>query len=134
MKENEDKHLEELIDRIMKDQTLESPSFDFTSKIMSQIEVTKTSNVTVYKPLISKSILIGIIGSIIVLVLYSILFGNQQSTSTSSLFDFSVLYKNALINSFHLSKTATYSILLTTIFLFVQISFLKSYFDKKFDI
>ena len=134
MKTNEDKHLEKLIDHIMKDQVLESPSSDFTSKIMSQILTTKTSDVTVYKPLISKSVLIGIIGSVITLTAYGILYGNPESSGWFTRFDFSLLYKSNLFDSSHMSKTATYSILLTTLFLMVQISFLKNYFDKKFEI
>lgn len=134
MKANENKHLEKLTNLIMKDQKLESPSSDFTSKIMSQIAVKKTSTATVYKPLISKSVLIGIIGGIIALAGYSILFGNHQSNEKVVYFDFSVLYNNNFMELLRISKTASYSILLTTLFLFVQISFLKNYFDKKFEV
>lgn len=132
MKGNEDKNLEKLIDNIMKNQTLESPSFDFTSKIMSQVDVSKTSSVTIYKPLISKSVLIGIIGSIIALVGYGILFG-AQSNKRSVYFDFSFLYNSSFLDTFHISKTATYSIVLASLFLLIQISFLKNYFDRKFE-
>ena len=46
----EDKYIEKLVDQIMKDQILESPSFDFTSKVMAQVTVAKTNEITVYKP------------------------------------------------------------------------------------
>jgi len=133
MKANEDKHIEKLIDHIMKDQTLESPSFDFTSKIMSQVIATKTSNVTVYKPLISKSVLIGIIAGIIALVSYGILYGNPKPSRWTNSFYFILLYNINFSDSFHMSKTATYSIVLTSLFLLIQISFLKNYFDKKYE-
>lgn len=70
MKANEDKNIEKLVDHIMKDTILESPSFDFTSKIMSQVLATKTSDVTVYKPLISRTTFIAIFGFIIALFIY----------------------------------------------------------------
>ena len=49
MEANENKELEKLVDKMMSDLTLESPSIDFTSKVMAQVVVTKTSDVTLYK-------------------------------------------------------------------------------------
>ncbi|WP_428224087.1 hypothetical protein [Flavobacterium sp.] len=117
----------------MKDQKLDSPSFDFTEKIMSQIAVSNSSPETVYKPLISKSVFVGIIGILIALVGCSLLYGNQTN-ERFVYFDFSVFYNNSLMGVFHMSKTASYSILLTTLFFWVQISFLKNHFDKKFEV
>jgi len=52
MKES-DKNIENLIDKMMAENTLESPSIDFTSKIMSQVLVAEKSKIKTYKPLIS---------------------------------------------------------------------------------
>jgi H+/Cl- antiporter ClcA len=133
MKENEDKPLEKLVDRMMKDRVLETPSFDFTSQVMSKVLVTKTSKITEFKPLISKPVLIGIIGGIFALTIYSALYGNSEANNWFAHFDFSLWFKNnsTYINT---SKTTTYSIVLCTFFLLVQISILKNYFDKKFEI
>lgn len=42
MNVNEDKLLENLVDTIMKDSKLETPSLDFTTKVMLQVLTTKT--------------------------------------------------------------------------------------------
>ena len=68
MKVSEDKNIEKLIDHLMKDTTLESPSFDFTSKVMSQVTVTKTSDITTYQPLIStRTFLVIFIGLVTII-------------------------------------------------------------------
>mgnify|MGYP006183203993 CR=1 FL=1 len=53
MKES-DKNLEQLIDKMMAENTLQSPSADFTSNLMSQIFVAEKAKIKPYKPLISK--------------------------------------------------------------------------------
>ena len=55
MEENKKDKLDELIRKSVKDIGLESPSADFTKKLLSKIEArTAEQSVTVYKPLISK--------------------------------------------------------------------------------
>ena len=56
MNENVDKHIEKLVDKAMKDSVLETPSFDFTSKVMQHVTATSKSKATVYEPLISKKV------------------------------------------------------------------------------
>ena len=70
MKANEDKLLEKLVDTIMKNSKLEKPSLDFTAKIISQVLTTKTSEVYIYKPLISKYVFILVLGCLIALFFY----------------------------------------------------------------
>jgi hypothetical protein len=130
MKMEEDKFIEKLVDHIMKDQKLESPSVDFTSKVMVQVTVAKSSNVTQYKPLISKSGLIGIICFIIALVTYSILNKTSQTSSLSQFFNFN--FTNNFSGLFHFSKITTYSVVLATIMFLIQIPLLKNYFYNKF--
>lgn len=129
---DENKYIEKLVDHIMKDQTLESPSFDFTSKVMAQVTVTKTSEVKEYKPLISKPVWIGIIGSSILLAAYNILYGNQQSNGWFAKLDFNSFYSFQIGEMFHFSKVATYSIVLGTLLFFIQIPLLKNYFNSKY--
>ncbi len=56
MKKNVDKQIENLVDKVMKQSTLETPSIDFTSHIMVQVEAAKQSTSTTYQPLISKRV------------------------------------------------------------------------------
>ena len=133
MKANEDKNIEKLVDHIMKDAVLESPSFDFTSKIMSQVLATKTSDVTVYKPLISRTTFIAIFGCIIALFIYLFISGAQQTNGWFSNLNFNLLYNNKLASIFKFSKITTYTVVLTTLMLFIQIPLLKNHFDKQFE-
>jgi hypothetical protein len=134
MKMEEDKYIEKLVDQIMKDQTLESPSFDFTSKLMAQIIAAKTNEVKVYKPLISKPVWIGIIGSIVLLFTYNMLYGNQPSNGLLAKLNFNSFYVLHLGEMFHFSKVATYSVVLSTLLFFIQIPLLKNYFNSKYSL
>lgn len=59
MKES-DKNIEQLIEKMMAEDKLQSPSFDFTSKIMAEVHVLEEKKLKAYKPLISKPVWISI--------------------------------------------------------------------------
>ena len=133
MKANEDKNIEKLIDHLMKDTVLESPSIDFTLKVMSQVLETKTSNVTTYKPLISKQVF-GVIFSGLTALMVYIFFNNNASSSDGFLhLNYNLLHDLNPAETFHFSKITIYTVVLTTVMLFIQIFLLKNYFDKKYD-
>lgn len=129
MKENEDKLLEKLVDTIMKDSKLQKPSLDFTAKVMSQVLTTKTSEVYVYKPLISKYVFILVFVCLISLFFY---LKPQTDNSFKRLSD-SVFYNINTMSLFSFSKITFYSVGIATLFLLMQISFLKKYFDSWLD-
>ncbi|WP_300568278.1 hypothetical protein [Flavobacterium sp.] len=132
MKANEDKHIEKLVDHMMKDTHLETPSFDFTSKVMVQVLTTKTSNVTIYKPLISKKAMITVGSVLLALIVYSFFYDSVHSSKwTIPHIDF-IPFNNTTM-PFQFSKATTYSVVLTTIMLFIQIPLLKNYFNRKFE-
>ncbi|KUJ62645.1 hypothetical protein AR687_07375 [Flavobacteriaceae bacterium CRH] len=131
MKEN-DKNIEKLIDKMMAENTLESPSFDFTSKIMAQVLEAEKSKSTVYKPLISKATWIFIAISLIALTVYSVYMNNDISN-----IEILKLYSdktNNLFSGVHFSKTILYAILIVPFMILVQIGILKNYFDKKYEL
>ena len=131
MKEN-DKEIENLIERMMAENTLESPSIDFTSKIMSQVLVAKKSKIKAYKPLISKSTWSFIGLSLIGLTTYSVYSGSNISN-----FEIVNLYSDkasALFSGIHLSKNILYAILVVPFMILIQIGLLKNYFDKKYEL
>jgi hypothetical protein len=132
MKANEDKLVEKLVDHIMKDAVLTSTSSDFTSKVMLQIAATQTSKTTVYKPLISKSVLILILAGVVALFIYVILDKTPQKSWADDL-DFNLIFENSLNPLLKFSKITLYCAVFTTIMLFMQISFLKKHFDKNFE-
>jgi hypothetical protein len=131
MKEN-DKEIENLIEKMMRENSLESPSFDFTSKIMSQVLVVEKSKVKIYKPLISKPTWAFIGICLTTITAYSF-----YSNSEISNFEIVKLYSDkasALFSGIHFSKNIMYSLLIVPVMILIQIGVLKNYFDKKYEL
>lgn len=133
MKANEDKLLEKLVDTVMKDSTLEKPSFDFTSKVMSQVLTTKNSEVYVYKPLISRQVFILVFGCFIVLFIYLFINKEPQTNSWVYYLNFISVFNDPLTSLFNFSRITIYSVVFATLMLLIQISFLKKHFDSQFE-
>jgi hypothetical protein len=128
MKES-DKNVEKFIEKIMEEASLETPSFDFTSNIMAQVAVCEKAQIKEYKPLISKPIWFGIF-TILTVIIGSGLFGDAQKTQ----FDFGINSFLKQLPTLHFSDTVTYSILIVTLMVLIQIPLLKNYFDKHFEV
>lgn len=133
MKASEDKHIEKLIDHLMKDAALEAPSFDFTAKVMSQVTVAKTSNVTTYQPLISKKVFIAIFGSLTILIAYVLLNSDPATNSRLINLNYNLLANYNPVKTLGFSNITTYTVVLTAIMLCIQIPLLKNYYDSKFE-
>ena len=127
MKATEDKLLEKLVDTIMKDSKLETPSLDFTSNVMSQVKAPKTSDVFVYKPLIPKFAFVLVFGCFLTMLFFL----EPQQDSWITQLNIERFYTNFSTSLFSFSKITIYSVVLATLLLFIQISFLKKYFDNQ---
>lgn len=131
MKES-DKNLEQLIDKMIAEDKLQSPSFDFTSKIMAEVLVLEEKKLKPYKPLISKSTWIFIGLALSGLIIYASLF-----SGTSQNLEIGKVYTDKISNTFsgiHLSKNIVYAILIVPFMILIQIGVLKNYFDKKYQL
>lgn len=131
MKESEDKKLEKLVDHLMKGTELESPSFDFTSKVMLQALASRTNEATVYKALIPTSVFIGILAGFIALTIYLLTNADIQTNNWFLTMDLSSIDTFTSTSFFEFSKITTYSVVFTTLILLIQISFLKKYFGEQ---
>jgi len=124
--------MDKFVDKVMKSSTLETPSFDFTAKIMSQVTSISKSTVTVYKPLISKTgwgILLLLTAGLVVFSVYN------KDTTTLGWFEKLDLSKVPnLFSGIKISQTAMYSLLMFAVMLFIQIPLLKHYFNKRFEV
>jgi len=129
MKE-EDKNIEKFIDKIMAETSLETPSFDFTSKIMAQVSATKEIKANEYKPLISKPIWYAVFGILIGIVIYAFFNRSKESQLDTDL----SAKISSMIPNLHFSDAATYSVLIITLMVLIQIPILKNYFDKRFEV
>ena len=134
MNVNADKYLDNLTKKVIKEAHLESPSFNFTASVMSQVTELSNHSVTKYKPLISKT---GwIIISVVFLALMTYMFFGIQEESMSWFhsLDFSVLFNNKatnLLSGFSIPKTLTYAVVLFGFMLCIQVFFLKNHFNER---
>lgn len=76
----EDKKLEALVNKMMEDARLESPSVDFTQNVMQQIEVETSNTTSQYKPVVSGKVLSLAFVAFIALL---ILIGSQVGVDSS---------------------------------------------------
>ena len=137
MKENADKYLDQLARKVMKDASVERPSFDFTDVVMSQVSTLNHKPITVYKPLISKRTWVYVSIAFAALVLVFIFGPQTEGAGWFSSIDLSVLSNNKVTNtlsSFTLSKTFMYALVFLGVMFFIQVSMLKHNFDKRFKI
>jgi hypothetical protein len=131
MKES-DKNIDNLIDKMMVENTLESPSIDFTSRIMSQVLELEKSKVKAYKPLISKTTWVFIGITLVALTTYSVYSNNDISN-----FEIAKIYSDkasSLFSGIHISKNILSAILVVPFMILIQIGVLKNYFDKKYEL
>ncbi len=133
MKEEQNKG-EDFIKKMMDKSVLESPSADFTLKVMQKL-VKEKQLVALNKPLISKQIWFLIFTFFLLLLSFTFYFmgGRIQDSSTAALFE--KLFDNSiwqLFSNLKFSKTLSYSLLIFSVSILLQVVFIKSYFDKRF--
>jgi len=133
MKEEQNKG-EDFIKKMMDKSVLESPSADFTLKVMQEL-VKEKQLVALNKPLISKQIWFMIFAFFLLLLSFTFYFmgGRIQDSLTTTLFE--KLFDNSiwqLFSNLKFSKTLSYSLLIFSVFILLQVVFIKSYFDKRF--
>lgn len=137
MQENVDKHLEDLTRKVMKTPELESPSFNFKSVVMAEIEGLEMSSTTKYVPLISKRswVLIGV--ALLAVILYFIFSDITITAGWLSKIGIERFYNFEISNplaDLNISTTLIYAIGLFGLMLTVQIPLLKRYFDQRLSV
>lgn len=134
MKQNENKKLEEFVDHVFQHVTLDKPSSDFTSRVMARVQVEKASQLTKYKPLITReafALLLVLIGAFFIYIMLNTDSSQQESTPW---LDLSELYTFNFSLGFSFSKITLYAVITMTIMLFVQIPILKYYIQKQYQV
>jgi len=134
MNKETEKHLDKLVDSMMKEVSLESPSKDFEFHVMSSINKLSAREAITYKPLISKSTWILLAFGFIALMGYLIFGITWQDSESVITINFDVLFNNSFTQSLgklKFSNIFAYAILSLAFMLLIQISFLKNYFDKR---
>ena len=134
MKENEDKNIEQYVQKIIKETPLELPSPGFTANVMANVLALDKRKATVYKPLISKTGWVLIFGGIIATLVYFIINGSAQVVGQpwslgTGVKDFIKTFSDSHL--FQFSETTINVIVLSTILMLIQITLLKNYLDKR---
>lgn len=133
MKSKEDKNLENLVEKMMQNSSLETPSFDFTSKVMSDVFSLEKKKSFSYQPVISKRgwlIIFAAIGALITWMIF-----NVSGNKVSSNIDLSFINADnifTIFSGFQFPAITTNIILIAMVMMFIQILFLKSYLNKRF--
>jgi len=101
------------------------------------VEKIKTSQTTVYKPLISKWVWYGIFISMLGLITYLSFNDSAVSAGLLEKFNLGTLPKFSMPNLFsglHFSKTTIYACVLLTLMLFIQIPIIKHVMNRRLEI
>lgn len=134
MENKEDQNIEKLVEQMLMNSEMESPSPDFTQNVMSAVYASQKSRKVIYKPIFSKRTWFIIFTGIIAIFIYSFFNLNQQTPwfeINFSFFKFDRLGK--FLPNFRISFLTGYVILLAAIAVMVQMFFLKKHFDKQLE-
>lgn len=136
MEENKNKELESFVDSIMRKDSLESPSKDFTNKVIQHLEVLQEKKTIVYRPLISKQVW-AILGVVLLVVLgYGFYRSDISGDSWLDTINWNVIVDNSLFNQIgklNLSSSFIYAIVFLGLMLGIQIPLLKHHISKKLE-
>ena len=134
MKANNDKQLDKFVDKLMQETSPESPSPEFTAKLMLQVQATEMEKVAVYKPLISKRAWFIIFAVIIAFTGYFIFNTDVQPGSWLASLDSNAINDDIIrmLPAFKFSTVTLYAVVLLPVMLFVQITMLKKYFNRQY--
>lgn len=133
MKNREDKNIEKLVENLIAETSVESPSVEFTAKVMSGIYAVERNKIFMYKPVISKRAWFIIFG--IIAALFAFLIFNTQLTSAGSNFNLTFFNLDKFVKPFfgiEISSMTANVIVVATIMVFIQIFVLKTYLNKRF--
>jgi len=132
----DNKQIERLVDKMMKHDSLQKPSSDFTANIMAQVEALGTSKSIAYKPLISKPVWILIGLGVLAIVGFAMTGTTTTENTWMPEWNLDSLYNNGLSNTLSklkFSSITMYGVVFFALMLGVQISLLKKQHDKKWD-
>lgn len=130
--ENEDKRIEELVDKLMANDSLEKAPVNFTNDVMSKIELLSETKTIVYKPLIPKYVwwLLGL--GFVALIVNVILNKSSDSSSLSERYNLPEISFDVFNNlSVDFSSTLMYATVLLAVMVAIQVPLLKQYFNQK---
>lgn len=132
MENKDDKNIEILVEKLMQESPMETPSANFTSVVMDGVFSLEKKKSFLYKPAISTRswiIIFAAIGSVICWILYNA--NNLNGMSETNLFRINSDKIYNLFSEFRLQGVTTVILLSALVMLFIQLILLSSYLNKK---
>jgi len=133
--DKDDKKLEQFVDKIMEEATMESPSLDFTHNLMQRIEAEQQKEVFQYKPILSRQFLTILFLSFMGLLVYlGLQYGGQNGNGWFK--DIQFQWRPNLENMwgwlehYTVSDVTLYAILFFGFLFFAQVPWLKKHMDR----
>lgn len=136
--ENKEQKLDDFMKNVFKEEFLETPPDGFTYNVMSKINTLDTvSEVTSYKPLISKTVWV-VLGCLSVGLVLLVVYGNiglnlnwlpvklKDSAGIAAVFE--------KVGTLNLGSTTVYSMVAVLLIIYVQIYMLKRMIDRRFSV
>ena len=130
--ENEDKKIENLVNKLLANDSLEKAPANFTDAVMSKLQFASESKPIVYNPLIPKYVwwLLGL--GFIALVINIVLNKSSDSSSLSERYNLPELSFDLLNKlSMDVSNILMYATVLLALMVAIQIPILKQYFNNR---
>jgi len=132
----ENKHIEEIdafAKKYIKEIPVESPSTNFTANLMNTISQLQTEKKIEYKPLISKKGWFLVISAVIAIVLLPFK-KSEEGLFTLPEINFSFIEKlnfSGVVDHVNVSLPTVYLAILFSVLVFIQIFYLKGYFEER---
>jgi len=133
MKEQEAKELEKLVAKAMKKSALETPSFQFTDKVMAAVNAQQQTSTINYTPLIPKYIWFSIVALVVGITVY-LWYTLQPAPLDFQMPSFNFIKEETFSQEFKAftpSKITSYAVMLLALMLCVQIPMLKQYVNNR---
>ena len=133
----EDKKIENFTTYLMGEIDVDTPPEDFLANVMKSIELeVEVETVTTYKPLIPKSVWGLMIILFLALIVY-VITGSTVNHYLIEALDLKVIndiFEIDLFKNIHFSKIFTFSFILFSAFVVIQLFVIKKYFNKQHSI
>ncbi|RYC50134.1 hypothetical protein [Flagellimonas olearia] len=133
MDEQQKKELETFVDKVMGETSLESPSPDFTEKLMAKIEAQSQQEVFVAQPLLPRKLLMFLFLGFVAGFIYLLMtYGLDPNQGWFKNIEWNLDFSNTWrwMEGYTASKVTLYAVLLFGVLFFVQIPWLKRYLDQ----
>ncbi|SHH02423.1 hypothetical protein [Flagellimonas flava] len=130
---DKDKNLEKLIDQLMEEVPLDTPSVDFTSNVLKEVESVVDSKIK-YKSLISKKTIAFVLAGLCLSLWYVGAWNGNMGEDGSLLVTYltdSGKWASQFLSQFQFSKTLSYSIVAIGAMICFQSLLLKRYFTNR---